>query len=69
MQQFRILKLLMNWLQAFSDYEASLNCLVNALDPLLDNQPIHVPSWTGPEASFFSRGQNWVPAKALMSSG
>lgn len=56
-------------MQAYHMYEASLNRIVQALDPLLDCKPIHSASWMGSDASIFTRAQNWAPAKALLNSG
>ncbi|ELT88359.1 hypothetical protein CAPTEDRAFT_153668 [Capitella teleta] len=55
--------------KAFSVYERSLNRMVDALDPLLDNKPLHIPSWAGKHASVSSMGRNWSAAKALLNSG
>lgn len=56
--------------KAYVDYEHRLDRIVQALSPLLDVEPVHIPTWMdGDASSLKTKWANWPSVKALVSFG
>jgi len=51
------------------EYGDHMTRMMTAIDPLLDEVPLHAPSWTGPHKSIRRAWKNRASLKALLSAG